>query len=628
VSGSGEAARALVARHEDSIRGCNERRRAGRYYTPSFLVGELVEKVLGPLVERGPASGSAVAARRSAEEIFALRVLDPSCGAGSFLLGALDFLAEAAVARGANRDEARRRLVEETLFGIDTDDDALEVAREALALASGAQPLGLKKGDALADRGLGATVGVEGLDAVLGNPPWLREKDGRRELERARATNLGRRYGAGKMDLWFLFAHAALEVLGPGGRHGFVVPSYWLEARSARRLREHLLETSQLEEIVDLGSKRIFKDVQTRCCIYVCERVASGERSSSSDRAPRARQALVREDGTIALRSGEERVAALLDERGTRGPFEVAEGVTPGPEAWTRATAERAALALGTSAEALERERGIERGSGVFVVPLGFSLPKSEREILLPWAAPTAIPAFPESPRPTAQILYTTEEKPGPRVLAHLERFRPALDRRRETRDGKRPFWALHWPRRRELFSGPRALLPRMVAEPRAAYAEATLVTGESVLVIRAPDRETTRGIAALLNTAPLAAWLLARSKRRGVGIDVSVARAREIPWPRALLENPTRIAPVVRALERGDRAEADALAWRLYGFARPPAPREVSAGTTSPSGRPSEGARSDPRSSASRSGSRDTSSALPRSDRRSRRSGPRRNAP
>ncbi len=239
--------------------------------------------------------------------------------------------------------------------------------------------------------------------------------------------------------------------------------------------------------------------------------------------------------------------------------------MTPGPEAWTDSVARRAALASGTTVEALERERRIVRGEGVFVVPLDFELPPAERELLLPWAAPADVPAFPALPRASKKIFYAAGARPGPVALAHLERFRPALDRRRETRLGRREWFELHWPRERGLFSGPRVLLPRMVARPRAAFTEEPLVVGESVLVLRAP-----REAAALLNTAPLAVWLLARCKRRGVGIDLSVARAREIPWPRALFENPRAVEPIVRALEAGEVERADALAWELYGIARP----------------------------------------------------------
>src|SRR5580693_1414519 len=97
------------------------RRRGGRYYTPPLLVRFLVAKTLGPLV-----------AGKTPDEVLGLRVLDPSAGAGAFLLGAHELLRAELVSRGMSAREASRRLVEETLLGIDVDGDALEKARAAL----------------------------------------------------------------------------------------------------------------------------------------------------------------------------------------------------------------------------------------------------------------------------------------------------------------------------------------------------------------------------------------------------------------------------------------------------------------------------------------------------------------
>jgi hypothetical protein len=571
----------VLAREPDA------RRRAGRYYTPETLVRLVARRVLEPLVARAA----------TVEGILALRVLDPACGAGAFLLGALEVLEDALAARGVDRREARAEVARGVLLGLDTDERALERAREALAVAAGVEPLGLRRGDALADGGLARQARCARLDAVLGNPPYRREKDGRDELARARASALGRRYATGKMDLWFLFAHAALEALPPGGRHGFVVPSYWLDAAGARELRAHLRRAFQLETLVELGARRFFESVAGRHAVYVGERTDSPDLAAPVERvelAPalegepplepallegRAHPAVARRtaslgelwlaDGRVARSSELASLAARVERAGVVAPILVAEGVTPGPEAWTASVARRAAAAVGTSIARLETERALRRGEGVFVLDADeVARARLERAPeLLPWAAPADVPSFPARPVASRQVLYLDSgARPSPRALEHLERFRPALDRRRETLLGRRAWFELHWPRSRALFVGPRVLLPRMVARPRATFVDEPLVTGESVLVIRFDDAARTRLAAALLETEPLRAWLLERAKRRGVGIDVSVALARPRDPPRELVagEN-AAVEPVARALESGDGAAADRLAWELY---------------------------------------------------------------
>jgi adenine-specific DNA-methyltransferase len=487
--------------------------------------------------------------------------------------------------------------------GIDVDPAAVACARRALALYAEDDRAGesVVLGDALDDRGLATVAGVHSLDAVLGNPPWLREKDARATLERARASALGERFGAPRMDLWYLFAHAALEALGPGGRHGFVVPGYWLDAASAARLRAHVSAEARLETLLDLGSARVFPDVSGRCVAYVLEKgrgrrpveriVVSGRVDSRVERSlesgsshPEIRrervsiESLVCADGRIGSTSrGLRAIAGELEASGHARDWIVSEGVTPGPDRWTHGVARRAALAEGSNVEALERALGIRRGEGVFVVPRAFlerdELTAFERSLVLPFALPREIARFAAPALPAQTILYLTRatlprKGDAPALVRHLERFRPALDRRRETLRGTRRFFELHWPRDPALFSGPRVLVPRMVRAPLASFVEEQLVVGESVLVLVPPDRSLARAAAALLNTAPAAAWLLARGKRRGVGIDVSVALLRGFPWPRAMVEG-ARL-PVAHADEcavrraAGDPARSIALATAL----------------------------------------------------------------
>src|SRR5262249_34403560 len=67
------------------------RKETGSFYTPRSMADYLVRVTLGPLV-----------AEASADDILALRVLDPAMGSGAFLVSACRFLAQA-------HDHARER---------------------------------------------------------------------------------------------------------------------------------------------------------------------------------------------------------------------------------------------------------------------------------------------------------------------------------------------------------------------------------------------------------------------------------------------------------------------------------------------------------------------------------------
>lgn len=134
------------------------RKAAGAYYTPDALVQSLLDSALDPVVAQAVAGapGAAPAA------ILALRVCDPACGTGRFLVAAARRLAlHLARARGSPDDPAaRRRALHDVLgrciHGVDLDPLAVELCKISLwlELARPREPLTflddrIKRGNAL-----------------------------------------------------------------------------------------------------------------------------------------------------------------------------------------------------------------------------------------------------------------------------------------------------------------------------------------------------------------------------------------------------------------------------------------------------------------------------------------------
>ena len=119
------------------IRG-NTRKETGSYYTPDSLVQELIKSALDPVIEQR------LAARpdKPTEALLAIRVIDPACGSGHFLLAAARRLGERLAALratdGAVKPQdyrhALREVIARCIFGVDRNPMALELARTALWL--------------------------------------------------------------------------------------------------------------------------------------------------------------------------------------------------------------------------------------------------------------------------------------------------------------------------------------------------------------------------------------------------------------------------------------------------------------------------------------------------------------
>ncbi|PKV96925.1 hypothetical protein ATK30_7890 [Amycolatopsis echigonensis] len=174
----------LVPRHSavdrefallDNVAG-NARKTTGSYYTPSSLIACLLDSTLDPVlddaVKRAEQAASAAGNSDPSEfivgELLALRVCDPACGSGHFLVAAARRIAKRVAAVREHNPEptldavqhALREVISRCIYGVDINPMAVELAKVSLwleALEPG-KPLGfldahVKCGNAL----IGAT---------------------------------------------------------------------------------------------------------------------------------------------------------------------------------------------------------------------------------------------------------------------------------------------------------------------------------------------------------------------------------------------------------------------------------------------------------------------------------------
>ncbi len=119
-----------------------ERRTTGSHYTPPELVSPLIQHALEPVLQERLSRGRTRAEKEAA--ILGMKVLDPACGSGHFLLAAARRLGKelARVRTGedepapARLREAIRDVIAHCIYGVDKNPLAVELARVALWLES------------------------------------------------------------------------------------------------------------------------------------------------------------------------------------------------------------------------------------------------------------------------------------------------------------------------------------------------------------------------------------------------------------------------------------------------------------------------------------------------------------
>ncbi|HET8929039.1 MAG TPA: N-6 DNA methylase [Acidimicrobiales bacterium] len=215
------------------------RRSLGIHYTPAPVARGLTSLVLG---KNGRVGSPAP-----------LRIGDPACGAGAFLVAAAEWLRSG----GAPVEQ----IVSEQLFGADVDETALALARLEIARWS-AEATGtvhvvpaahLVAGDSLLEGDPESWIGRRaGMDVVLGNPPFGSQLRGGTVRERSRQRRLADALGVGALgyaDTAALFLLRAVDLVRTDGRVALVLPWSIAAAQGSRSIRSAVGGRAQMTDV-------------------------------------------------------------------------------------------------------------------------------------------------------------------------------------------------------------------------------------------------------------------------------------------------------------------------------------------------------------------------------------------
>ncbi len=302
----------------DTVAKLSKRKRDGVYYTPEWVVNYLVAETMEPWFKAARvASGwqdeepTAEALKSYLAKLRSIKVVDPACGSGAFLISAFRKLLQerksvAAVMQqralkddqGIGDDESKivADILKHNLFGVDLNPASVEIAKLALWLhtARVRSPLSslddhLVCGNSLVASDIWTMVEktplaegqinpfdwegkfAEGsFDIVLGNPPYVKlqnlmkvDPDVVAYLKAQRPSGTYESTQTGNFDLYLPFIEKGLRLLREGGRMAYIAPSLWAVNEYGAGLRKLLHRTRQLERWLDFKSFQVFKEAIT-----------------------------------------------------------------------------------------------------------------------------------------------------------------------------------------------------------------------------------------------------------------------------------------------------------------------------------------------------------------------------
>jgi hypothetical protein len=306
------------------------RKRDGVVYTPDYIARFIVAETLGAHLEEAfteilrvhakvgadLSDYAAIQWRRKSAELEAwqayrdrlktLRIVDPACGSGVFLIMAFDFLKaelgrvndKIADLQGQGQHiqdliDPDSEILTNNLFGVDVNSESIEIAKLSLWIKTARRGKvldslsgNLRVGDSLIEDSNFAYLdhaftwetafpdvfAEGGFDVVLGNPPYVRM-----EHLKALKPYLEKRYEvvSDRADLYCYFFERGLRLLKPGGRLGFISSNTFFKTGSGKPLRGYLLREATIEGVVDFGDLQIFEGVTTYPAILTMKRRAA-----------------------------------------------------------------------------------------------------------------------------------------------------------------------------------------------------------------------------------------------------------------------------------------------------------------------------------------------------------------
>jgi len=256
------------ARHHQTQYSEQQRKLLGIHYTPDSVIDYIVRHTILSYLEKN----KFVPLRK-------IKILDPACGSGLFLLKAFDLLCSLWQQQfGKLNANDIRYILENNLYGVDIEHNAIHEAKQQLEKkgvlvgVKGAR-LSIQQGDALlhsfahhqinllSDNTFNwqenfATVFAQGgFDCIIGNPPYIRIQHVQRRVQYVERYQTAR----GRFDLAGLFIELGHYLLKPEGQLGYITSNKLLTTQGAKALRAYILEHYNIIEIVNLTDTKLFE---------------------------------------------------------------------------------------------------------------------------------------------------------------------------------------------------------------------------------------------------------------------------------------------------------------------------------------------------------------------------------
>lgn len=288
----------------------SRRKKDGIFYTPDYIVRYIVDNSLGAYLreaeekfkdefklhgdinDKNYEKRERQAYSKYQEFLQNVKVVDPACGSGAFLVYVFDYLLaenqRVASILGNNlfsSEDYIKDILKNNIYGVDLNEESVEITKLSLWLKSAQKGKKLtslddniKCGNSLIDdpevagdkafdwqKEFPKIFADGGFDVVVGNPPYVSAMDIKKHSTKDEYDYLKNTYktAVGAVDLYIYFFERGLLNLRDGGKLAYISPNRYLSASYGKGLRSWLINNFTIDQFVDYSDTKVFADAST-----------------------------------------------------------------------------------------------------------------------------------------------------------------------------------------------------------------------------------------------------------------------------------------------------------------------------------------------------------------------------
>jgi adenine-specific DNA-methyltransferase len=404
-----------------------------------------------------------------------------------------------------------------------------------------------------------------GFDIVIGNPPYIKERENRIVFNPIKTTSLGRKWYQGKMDYWYFFLHIAINNINANGTISFITSRYWLNSSGATKLIKRINSELSFVYVIDIGKTKVFDNVAGYHIIaeyqkkkndkFVYKKIIDNLKDINSNFSTKNVQIYEKSKRNVITSNNE----IFFDENYKMysnciplGKIcNVSQGVVEAPDKISKNIMKKYPNDI------------IYLNEGVFVLSNQelekLNLNSEEKKVIKKYLNGNKIHRY-RIDQSDQFLIYSDCDVKKEIANGVFPNLKKHLDFNRKYITSSNGPYGIHRPRKKLFFESKKIVTPSMFVNPIFAIDyNNNYYLGMSYNIIVQNDTEyELEYIIAILNSSFGKNWFNVNGKHRGAGVDIGVGKLEEFPIKNASVTIKNELKNLVLSLEQNYNAEND----------------------------------------------------------------------